>query len=58
MDRAQTAILALVLAPSKSLKNMSNASAVPMKAIVDQVLTTVLVRGYRPSTPTALRQAE
>lgn len=41
-----------------SIACMSNALAVPMNDIVDQLLTTVLVRGYRPTTPTALRQAE
>jgi CubicO group peptidase (beta-lactamase class C family) len=34
-----------------SIACMSNAAAVPMKDIVDQLLTTVLVRGYRPSSP-------
>ena len=41
-----------------SIACMSNASMLPMKDVIDQVLTTVLVRGHRPPAPLSLKPAE
>lgn len=41
-----------------SIACMSNASMLPMRDVIDQVLTTVLVRGHRPPAPLTLRPAE
>ena len=41
-----------------SIACMSNASMLPVKDVIDQVLTTVLVRGHRPPAPLSLKPAE